>query len=59
MNLTPILLASMILVPAVGLTIWVWIVIDQVDEEFSLFSGFEKEHFEIGLQAAEKAQGAR
>ena len=48
MNLTPILLASMILVPAVGLTIWVWIVIDQVDEEFRLFSGFEKEHFEIG-----------
>jgi hypothetical protein len=48
MNLTPTLLASMILVPAVGLTIWVWIVIDQVDEEFRRFSGFEKEHFEIG-----------
>lgn len=53
MNFTPILLASMILVPAVGLTIWVWFVIDQVDEEFRLFSGFEREHFEIGPATAD------
>lgn len=59
MDLSPMFMAAMILLPAVGLTIWVWYLIDQVDEEFSLFSGFDKELFEIGPQAAKHSKGAR
>jgi len=46
MNSTPIFLAALVIVPAIGLA-WAWFAIAQVDEQLRSFSGFEGMHFDI------------
>lgn len=58
MTLTAMLIAALVLLPAVGLLTWAWFVTARVVEKFRFFGGFEGRHFEIGRQAAENTEGA-
>lgn len=51
-------IAAMIILPAIGLVIWALFSVAKVDTELRAFSGFERAHFDIGLQALASAEGA-
>ncbi len=59
MNPAAVFIATLILLPAIGLVTWVWFAMAQVEKELRSFSGFEGLHFEIGPQAADNFEGAR
>lgn len=59
MNPTTMIFVTLILLPALGVAIWAWFAMAQVEEEMRSFGGFEGIHFEIGPQAAENTEGAR
>ena len=59
MNPTAMVIAALIVLPAVALATWAWFAMVQVEEDLRTFSGFEGLHFEIGPQAAPNAEGVR
>jgi hypothetical protein len=42
---TALLVALLVVLPAVGLMTWVWFAMAKVEEELSTFNGFEGLHF--------------
>ena len=46
MKPTAMLLAALVILPAVGLATWAWFAVAQVDADLRSFSGFEGMHFE-------------
>lgn len=59
MNPTAMVIAALIVLPAVGLVTWAWFAKARVEAQRYSFSGFEGLHCEIGPQAAHHAEGAR
>ena len=59
MTPTPIFIAALILVPAVGLVVWAWFTMDRIEEDLRSLGGFEGMHFEIGPSSARSPEGAR
>ena len=47
MNLTAVLIAALVVLPAAGLVVWSWFVMAQVEEELLVSSGFKNLHFEV------------
>ncbi|WP_088285080.1 hypothetical protein [Ideonella sp. A 288] len=58
MNPTAMVIATLIVMPALGLAAWVWFAMARVEEELRSFNGFEGMHFEIGPQAPDHSEGA-
>lgn len=52
-------IAALILVPAVRLVAWAGFTMDRLKEGMRSPSGFEGEHFEIGLWASEYSEGTK
>jgi hypothetical protein len=46
MNTTPLLIAALVILPAVGLVVWAWAAMAQVEDELRTFIGFEGMHFD-------------
>ena len=46
MHLTALLIAALVIVPAVGLVIWAWFAMAQVEEDLRSFAGFDGMHLE-------------
>ena len=46
MNLTTMLIAALVIMPAVGLAAWAWFALAQVEEDLRSFAGFEGMHLE-------------
>lgn len=46
MNDVPMLIAALVILPAVGLVAWAWFAMTQVEEEMRSFTGFDGLHFE-------------
>lgn len=46
MNTTAMVIAALILLPAVGLVTWAWLALVRVESELLSFSGIEGMHFE-------------
>jgi len=59
MTPTPIFIAALILLPAVGLVVWAWFTMDRIEEDLRSLGGFEGMHFAIGPSSAGNAEGAR
>lgn len=51
MDTPSLLIAALIVAPAVGLVGWAWLVMARVEGDLRAFSRFEAMHFEIGPQA--------
>lgn len=49
MDLTPMFIAALIVLPAAGLVIWAWLCMAQIEEDLRAFSVFEGLHFESRL----------
>lgn len=59
MTPTAVFIAALILVPAVGLVVWVWFTMDRLAEGMRSANVFEGKHFEIGPWASEYSKGAK
>jgi hypothetical protein len=46
MHLTVMLIATIVILPAVGLASWAWFAMALVEEDLRSFAGFEGMHFE-------------
>ena len=46
LNLNPVLIAALVIVPAVGLAAWAWFEMAKLEEDLRSFAGFEGMHFE-------------
>jgi hypothetical protein len=46
MNDVSMLIAALVILPAVGLVAWAWFAMTQVEEEMRSFTGFDGLHFE-------------
>lgn len=46
MNLTAMLIAALVMLPAVGLAAWAWFAMAQVEEDLRAFGGFDGMHFD-------------
>ncbi len=46
MNTTALLIAGLVILPAVGLLTWVWLTLARIEEDLRYFNGFEGLHFE-------------
>jgi hypothetical protein len=47
MNAVSMLIAALVILPAVGLVAWAWFAMTQVEAELRSFTGFDGLHFEI------------
>jgi hypothetical protein len=47
MNAVSMLIAAVVILPAVGLVAWAWFAMNQVEQELRSFTGFDGLHFEI------------
>lgn len=47
MELAAMFIAGLLILPAVALVSWAWLVMDQVEAELLTSSGYEGMHFEI------------
>ncbi len=47
MNLNAMLVAGLVVLPAMGLVTWAWLAMAQVEDELRAFSGFEGMDFDI------------
>jgi hypothetical protein len=46
LNLNPVLIAALVIVPVVGLAAWAWLARARVEADLRSFAGFEGMHFE-------------
>ena len=46
MTVFAVLIAALVILPAVGLVAWAWIAMAQVEEDLRSFTGFDGLHFE-------------
>ena len=46
MSIVPFLVALIVVLPAVGLAVWVWLAMVSANEDLRSFVGFEGMHFE-------------
>jgi hypothetical protein len=46
MNTTPLWIAAVVILPAVGLVVWAWAAMAQVEDDLRSFSGLEGMHFD-------------
>jgi hypothetical protein len=52
MSLTAMFIAALVILPAIGLVLWAWFAMAQIEEDLRSFIGFEGLHFDIWLRAA-------
>lgn len=59
MNPNALFIAALVILPAVGLVTWAWLVMAQVEEDLRSFTGFEGMRFDIGPLAVKSVGAAR
>jgi hypothetical protein len=47
MSLTAMFIAALVILPAIGLVLWAWFAMAQIEEDLRSFIGFEGLHFDI------------
>ncbi len=48
MNTLPLLIAALVLLPAVGVTLWAWWTMQRAENQFRLDAGLDHADFDIG-----------
>lgn len=59
MSTTALFIASLVLVPALGLVAWAGFAMTQLEEDMRSLGGFEDEHFDIGRHTTQQTEGHR